>query len=222
MLCGYKGWYKRRPGAIRHVFALHAYSFQYTVLENSPVNPRKSSGNLQLLFRDRIERGRKWSVLPVERKIGKNGKRELVKIPGEVDDGLEVFTQADLVRDRSRFWLIQGDSQRLPLDDHSVDIIATDPPYYDKCAIQQSGRFFSSVADAPAAGRGQVELRRIRQCGCDESDCWHQQFYAGARGNFRGVWARPKEADRADGIYFSPLGSQRVGRAHVGSQKRQV
>lgn len=28
MLCGYKGWFKRRPGAIRHVFAMHAYIFQ--------------------------------------------------------------------------------------------------------------------------------------------------------------------------------------------------
>ncbi len=30
MLCGYKGSAKNRPGAIRHVFALHAYSFPYT------------------------------------------------------------------------------------------------------------------------------------------------------------------------------------------------
>ncbi len=142
MLCGYKGWYKRRPGAIRHVFALHAYSFQYTVLENNPVNPRKSSGNLQLLFRDRIERGRKWSALPIERKIGEDGKRELVKIAGEADDGIEVFNQADLVRDRSRFWLIQGDSQRLPLDDHSVDMIVTDPPYYDSVQYSNLAAFF--------------------------------------------------------------------------------
>ena len=142
MLCGYKGWNKRRPGAIRHVFALHAYSFQYTVLENNPVNPRKSSGNLQLLFRDRIERGRKWSVLPVERKIGEDGKRELVKIPGEADDGVEVFSQTDLMCDRSRFWLIQGDSQRLPLDDHSVDVIVTDPPYYDSVQYSNLAAFF--------------------------------------------------------------------------------
>jgi hypothetical protein len=54
MLCGYKGWFKRRPGAIRHVFAMHAYVFQYTVAENNPINREKSSGNLQLLFRDRI------------------------------------------------------------------------------------------------------------------------------------------------------------------------
>ena len=132
----------RRPGAIRHVFALHAYSFQYTVLENNPVNSRKSSGNLQLLFRDRIERGRKWSVLPVERKIGEDGKRELVKIPGEADDGVEVFNQADLMRDRSRFWLIQGDSQSLPLDDQSVDMIVTDPPYYDSVQYSNLAAFF--------------------------------------------------------------------------------
>ena len=162
MLCGYKGWYKRRPGAIRHVFALHAYSFQYTVLENNPVNPRKSSGNLQLLFRDRIERGRKWSALPIERKIGEDGKKELVKIAGEADDGVEVFNQADLVRDQSRFWLIQGDSQSLPLDDHSVDVIVTDPPYYDSVQYSNLAAFFQGVADAPASRRGRVELRRIR------------------------------------------------------------
>ncbi len=218
MLCGYKGWYKRRPGAIRHVFALHAYSFQYTVLENNPVNPRKSSGNLQLLFRDRIERGRKWSVLPVERKVGENGKRALVKIPGESDDGVEVFNQADLVRDRSRFWLIQGDSQSLPLDDHSVDMIAL----LRQCAIQQFSGFFSGVAGAPASRRGRVELRRNRQCCGDKSGGWHQQFYEGAGGNFRGVRARPKATDRADGIYFSPLGSRCVGRTHIGSQKRRI
>ena len=142
MLCGYKGWYKRRPGAIRHVFALHAYSFQYTVLENNPVNPRKSSGNLQLLFHDRIVRGHKWSALPIERKIGQDGKRQLVNIPGEADDGVEVFDQAELVRDRSRFWLIQGDSQSLPLDDHSVDVIVTDPPYYDSVQYSNLAAFF--------------------------------------------------------------------------------
>lgn len=142
MLCGYKGWYKRRPGAIRHVFALHAYSFQYTVLENNPVNPRKSSGNLQLLFRDRIERGRKWSALPIERKMEEDGKRRLVKIAGEVDDGVEVFNQAELAGERSRFWLIQGDSQRLPLDDHSVDVIVTDPPYYDSVQYSNLAAFF--------------------------------------------------------------------------------
>jgi len=142
MLCGYKGWYKRRPGAIRHVFALHAYSFPYTALENNPLNPQKSSGNLQLLFHDRIERGRKWAALPIERRVGQDGKSALVKIPGEVDGGVEVFSQADLTTKRQAFWLIHGDSRDLPIESHSVDLIVTDPPYYDSVQYSDLAAFF--------------------------------------------------------------------------------
>jgi hypothetical protein len=142
MLCGYKGWYQRRPGAIRHVFALHAYCFPYTALENNPINPHKSSGNLQLLFRDRIERGRTWATLPIERRIGPDGKSQLVKIPGEVDGGVEVFSQADLTTDRQMFWLIHGDSRHLPIDSQSVDLIVTDPPYYDSVQYSDLATFF--------------------------------------------------------------------------------
>ena len=142
MLCGYKGWYKRRPGAIRHVFALHAYSFQYTALENNPINSRRSSGNLQLLFRDRIERGRRWANLPMERKVGDGGKSELISIPGEVDSGVEVFDQSMLKSEKQRFWLIHGDSQDLPIEDGSVDLIVTDPPYYDNVQYSNLAAFF--------------------------------------------------------------------------------
>ena len=142
MMCGYKGWYKRRPGAIRHVFALHAYSFPYTALENNPVNSRKTSGNLQSLYRDRIERGRKWSVLPVERRIRSDGKTELVNIPGETDSGIEVFSQQELTGGSQKFQLIQGDSRNLPIADHSVDLIVTDPPYYDSVQYSDLATFF--------------------------------------------------------------------------------
>ncbi|MBI3944071.1 MAG: DUF1156 domain-containing protein, partial [Chloroflexi bacterium] len=54
LLCGYKGAGKRRPGAIRHVFSHHAYSFPYTALENNPVFNGNTSGTIGLLFRDRI------------------------------------------------------------------------------------------------------------------------------------------------------------------------
>ena len=142
MLCGYKGWYKKRPGAIRHVFALHAYSFQYTALENNPIRLEKSSGNLQSLFRDRIERGRKWAALPIERKIGSDGQSKLVHILGEEDYGAEVLNQADLASGKRKFWLIHGDSQKLPVNDHSVDLIITDPPYYDSVQYSDLAAFF--------------------------------------------------------------------------------
>lgn len=142
MLCGYKGWFKRRPGAIRHVFGLHAYAFQYTVAENNPVNREKSSGNLQRLFHDRIARGRKWAVAPVERRVEQNGETQMVKIPGELDGGVEVLDQAALIAERQTFWLTHGDSRRLPVADHSVDIIVTDPPYYDSVQYSDLAAFF--------------------------------------------------------------------------------
>ncbi|GAK55610.1 hypothetical protein U27_02444 [Candidatus Vecturithrix granuli] len=142
LLCGYKGWYKRRPEAIRHVFALHAYSLPYTALENNPVNQQKSSGNLQILFRDRIERGRKWALAPIERKIGQDGKQQVVKLPGEMDAGIEVCDQRSLLHEHQRFWLIHGDSRHLPLEDHSVDLIVTDPPYYDSVQYSNLAAFF--------------------------------------------------------------------------------
>lgn len=141
LLCGYKGWAVNRPGAIRHVFALHAYSFPYTALENNPINPQKSSGNLQQLFSDRIERGRNWAVAPVERRIGYDGATQQVRIPGEYDGGIEVFDQSSLGAQQA-FWLIHGDSRSLPVADHSVDFVVTDPPYYDSVQYSDLAAFF--------------------------------------------------------------------------------
>ena len=102
----------------------------------------KSSGNLQLLFRDRIERGRKWAVAPIERRINEHETAQLVKIPGEFDGGTEVFSQVELQNGRQNFWLIYGDSRHLPIDDHSIDYIVTDPPYYDNVQYSNLAAFF--------------------------------------------------------------------------------
>ena len=142
MLCGYKGWYKSRPGAIRHTFALHAYSLQYTALENNPVNPARSSGNLRQLFRDRIERGRQWAALPAERKLNDDGKMETVSIHGEVDAGEEAFAQSELDSTGGKFWVMQRDSRDLPIADGSVDVVVTDPPYYDSVQYADLACFF--------------------------------------------------------------------------------
>lgn len=113
----------------------------HTALENNPVNRMKSSGNLQLLFQDRIVRGRKWAVAPVERKI-ENGQKSIVQIPGELDGGYEFQTQTDLSIGRQKFWLIHGDSRYLPLDSNSIDLIVTDPPYYDSVQYSDLAAFF--------------------------------------------------------------------------------
>ncbi|HFC11379.1 MAG TPA: hypothetical protein ENJ56_00945 [Anaerolineae bacterium] len=141
MLCGYKGARKQRPGAIRHTFAYHAYSFPHTALENNPLHRSRSSGTLHNLFQSRLARGRKWAIAPIERHY-KNGKQSKVTITGEIDAGTEHFTLTALQEGTHRFMLLQGSSANLQLPDNCVDHIVTDPPYFDSVQYGDLAAFF--------------------------------------------------------------------------------
>jgi hypothetical protein len=141
MLCGYKGGERRRPGAIRHTFSHHAYSFPYTALENNPLYPAQTSGTLRNLFQDRIARGRRWAQRPVERRVNA-GATQRVPIAGEVDAGVEVDRPAALRTGTRRFLLIEGSSAALDLETDSVDYVVTDPPYFDSVQYSDLAAFF--------------------------------------------------------------------------------
>lgn len=141
MLCGYKGGDKKRPGAIRHTFSHHAYSFPYTALENNPLHPAKSSGTLQNLFDDRIRRARRWAILPLERQIN-DGTSRLITLRGEIDAGTEVRSAVDLSSGVRQFLLLQGSSVGLNLASDSIDYVITDPPYFDSVQYSDLAAFF--------------------------------------------------------------------------------
>lgn len=141
LLCGYKGGDARRPGAVRHVFSHHAYSFPYTALENNPVFPFSTSGTLRRLFADRIERASRWAVAPVERRIV-GGHVSSVTIAGEVDGGDEVPAFEALRAGSRRFMLMQADASHLDVPDNAVDHVVTDPPYFDSVQYSDLSSFF--------------------------------------------------------------------------------
>jgi len=141
MLCGYKGSDARRPGAIRHTFSHHAYSFPHTALENNPLYPARASGTLQSLFYRRIVRARRWARQPEERRISR-GKARKVVVYSEVDLGREVSSARELADGDHRFLLIQGSSASLDLEPQSVDYVVTDPPYFDSVQYGDLAAFF--------------------------------------------------------------------------------
>jgi putative DNA methylase len=141
MLCGYKGGDRRRPGAIRHTFSHHAYSFPHTAAENNPLFPGKASGTLIRLFDRRVIRARQWAERPIERRI-ENGRVIKVAVSGEQDWGREAAAFRDLHNETHKFLLHQGDSRRLPLPDASVDYVVTDPPYYDSVQYSDLAAYF--------------------------------------------------------------------------------
>jgi len=140
-LCGYKGAEKRRPGAIRHVFSHHAYSFPYTSLENNPVFSRHASGTLKSLFVSRIVSAGVWARQPVERKfVGKSWVKRI--IPNEIDLGKEAASIKDFKGETRRFIVSQNNSTRMQLPSECVDFIVTDPPYFDSVQYSDLSNFF--------------------------------------------------------------------------------
>jgi len=60
----------------------------------------------------------------------------------EKDLGEEVRSPEALRKGTRRFYLHQGDSRSLPLEDASVDYVVTDPPYYDSVQYSDLAAFF--------------------------------------------------------------------------------
>ncbi len=140
-LCGYKGAAKRRPGAIRHVFSHHAYSFPYTALENNPVFSRSTSGTLNNLFESRIVSAGKWAREPIERQFV-NRTWAKAPIPSEVDIGQEVSSLDEFIGKRRMYLVAQNDSTRISLPSESVDFVVTDPPYFNNVQYSDLSHFF--------------------------------------------------------------------------------
>ena len=141
LLCGYKGCDLRRPGAIRHVFSHHAYSFPFTALENNPVFSGSATGTLNRLFHDRILRAAKWAARPVEVHF-ENGRRTKVPIPGEIDAGESVGNWEEIPGGKRKFLVLQGDSASLETPKEVADFIVTDPPYFNSVQYSDLSRFF--------------------------------------------------------------------------------
>ena len=141
LLCGYKGGARGRPGAIRHVFSHHAYSFPYTALENNPVFSGRTSGTLNRLFEDRIFKAAKWAMRPVERRMTSNNPTK-VSIVGEIDGGVEVSSWEQLNEGSRRFLLRQANSAVAAIPEGIADHVVTDPPYYDSVQYSDLSNFF--------------------------------------------------------------------------------
>lgn len=141
LLCGYKGSDIRRPGAIRHVFSHHAYSFPYTALENNPAFSGNTSGTLTRLFHDRVLRAGQWALAPVEVRLT-NSTRTKVLISEELDGGQSVTDWESLSEGERKFLVLQADSATLAVPDAIADYVITDPPYFDSVQYSDLSNFF--------------------------------------------------------------------------------
>ena len=142
MFASYKG---EGTGAVRHMFSHHILKPERTPIEANVWGTPKSSGSFSTLFRSRLLRCLDYRETPFEvavdrvegRKIGKKVFGVSPPMGGTIvsrwpKEGLRPGT----------IYLSCGDSRATDLPANTVDLVVTDPPFFDNVHYSELADFF--------------------------------------------------------------------------------
>jgi putative DNA methylase len=128
-------------GAVRHMFANHVLKPELMPIEANIWGTPKSSGAFSCLYQTRVERALAYKDMPSEVVID--------SYSGAKSGGFNMALSAEVVSDYGSFhnsfdtaYLSQGDSSSIDIPDRSVDLVVTDPPFFDNVHYSQLADFF--------------------------------------------------------------------------------
>ena len=135
LFCSFKG---EGTGAVRHMFSHHILKPERAPLEAHPWGTPSSSGSFSTLYRSRILRALDYKLAPHD--VVGNQRVSGLSAPLSVP----VFTDANelLEHDGPAAMLVTGSSASIALPDRSVDIVLTDPPFFDNVHYSELADFF--------------------------------------------------------------------------------
>ncbi|MBM4274413.1 MAG: DUF1156 domain-containing protein [Deltaproteobacteria bacterium] len=142
MFASYKG---EGTGAVRHMFSHHILKPERTPIEANVWGTPKSSGAFSTLFRSRLVRALDYRDAPFEVAVEPNGKlkkgRKVFGISQPI--GTEISHSFEEMKlKQSNIYLSCGDSSHIDLPDNSVNLIITDPPFFDNVHYSELADFF--------------------------------------------------------------------------------
>lgn len=136
LFASYKG---EGTGAVRHMFSHHVLKPERTPIEANVWGTPKSSGSFSSLFRSRLLRACDYRVSPGEVN-GRKGKAVVCSPP--FSGVIEQLWPVDGTLKPRGIYLSCGDSSTSGLPDQSIDIIVTDPPFFDNVHYSELADFF--------------------------------------------------------------------------------
>lgn len=136
MLCSYAFDYQK----LTPLFGLHAYNMITRPVENNVWGGHYGRGSFRKCF-DKMMRGKSYSNSPYEMKYTASKTQKIMT--GET-------IRAKMASSASEFWdpntnalLVNGSSEELhDIPDNSIDLVLTDPPYYDNLSYSELSDFF--------------------------------------------------------------------------------
>lgn len=128
-------------GAVRHMFSHHVFKPELMPLEANIWGTPKSSGSFSTLFKSRVIKAMDYKSNPSEIRLisGKSTKVKGINQPLSVKivENFSDFCESD-----NAIYLSQGDSSCTEIADNSVDLVVTDPPFFDNVHYSQLADFF--------------------------------------------------------------------------------
>lgn len=142
MFASYKG---EGTGAVRHMFSHHILKPERMPLEANVWGTDKSSGSFLNLFQSRILRAVKYKETPFEVSLDTTVKRKR----GKKIFGLSPSIEANITTtypinglSEKSVYLSCGNSAKTDIPDNSIDVIITDPPFFDNVHYAELADFF--------------------------------------------------------------------------------
>lgn len=142
MFASYKG---EGTGAVRPMFSHHILKPERTPIEANPWGNPKSSGAFSTLFRSRLLRAFDYRQAPFEIGLDYAGGRTLRrKVAGMSPPmgGRILGRHPAAGLKAGAVYLSCGDSARMDLPAESVDLVVTDPPFFDNVHYSELADFF--------------------------------------------------------------------------------
>lgn len=136
LFASYKG---EGTGAVRHMFAHHILKPERTPIEANVWGTSKSSGSFSGLFRSRLLRALDYRDAPFE--VGLDNHKKVFDVAKPMN-GLPLTKWGE--HKPGTVSLSCGDSTSSDLPDNSVDLVVTDPPFFDNVHYSELADFFYS------------------------------------------------------------------------------
>jgi len=136
LFASYKG---EGTGAVRHMFSHHILKPERLPIEANVWGTPKSSGSFRNLFAGRLLRAIEYRATPFEvRDRGEGRVYTGETFSGRIDSGWPPRRPME----QKAIHLSCGSSDATGLPDHSVDLIVTDPPFFDNVHYSELADFF--------------------------------------------------------------------------------
>jgi len=128
-------------GAVRHMFSNHILKPEMMPIEANIWGTRKSSGSFSTLFRHRIMRALAYKENPTEILVKENRNTRIGAINFPVS--VPIVEKFSSVEHSNKFvFLSQGDSSYINIPNNAVDVVVTDPPFFDNVHYSPLADFF--------------------------------------------------------------------------------